>query len=287
MLAGLLIVLREVLEAGLIVSIVVAATNGVAGRAKFIAGGIGAGVIGALILAAFAGALSNALAGLGKEAFTATILTAAVLMLSWHTIWMARHGREIAANMKDVGRAVARGDRSLLALGIVVAIAVLREGSEIVLFLYGIAASTNDGPVPLAIGGALGLVAGIAVSYALYRGIVAIPMRHFFAVTNGLIALLAAGMAGQVAVRLTRLHLVPSLGDRLWDTSWLISDQGLVGSALRALFGYSSKPSGIQLCFYLATLAVLVVASRLIERGQLSRAAGATIGGKVASSPTR
>ena len=199
---------------------------------------------------------------------------------------MSSHGRELVQQMQAVGHAVKTGSSSVTILLAVVALAVLREGSEIVLFLYGIAASTNAGPASLAVGGALGLVAGIAVSYMLYRGIVAIPMRHFFAVTNGLIALLAAGMAGQVAVRLTRLHLVPSLGDRLWDTSWLVSDQGLLGSALRALFGYSSKPSGIQLCAYLATLAVLIVSSRLIE-GRKGRASSGTIHGKVAPSVTR
>src|SRR5260370_32800816 len=160
MLAALLIVFREVLEAGLIVGIVLAATRGIAGRGAWIAGGIGAGVLGAGLVAIFAGALSDAFSGSGQEVFNAGILSIAVIMLGWHNIWMARHGREVAQQMVAMGRAVALGARSLLALAVVVMAAVLREGAEVVLFLYGIAASSReDWPVVL-LGGALGIGCG-------------------------------------------------------------------------------------------------------------------------------
>src|SRR5438067_13910666 len=107
MLASLIIVFREVLEAGLIVGIVLAATREITRRGVFIGGGIAAGVIGAALLAFFAGTLSDAFAGTGQEVFNASILIVAVLMLGWHNIWMASHGREIAREMKAMGRAVA------------------------------------------------------------------------------------------------------------------------------------------------------------------------------------
>jgi high-affinity iron transporter len=264
MLASLLIVFREVLEAGLIVGIVLAATVGVPGRARFVAGGILAGVVGASLVALFAGALSNAFSGNGQELFNASILLVAVVMLGWHNTWMASHGRELAQEMKTVGKSVAAGEKSLLAMAVVVAIAVLREGSEVVLFLYGIAASTHDGPAQLLLGGALGIVAGGAVSWLLYRGLVAIPMRYFFTVTNWMIALLAAGMAGQAAAILARADILPSWGDQLWDTSGILPDNGMVGRALHALAGYSDRPSGIQLGAYVLTLAVLVILARTV-----------------------
>ena len=74
-----------------------------------------------------------------------TILFTAVAMLGWHNIWMNRHGRELAASAAGLGRAVVGGSRPLYALGLVVGIAVLREGSEIVLFLYGIAIASGVG----------------------------------------------------------------------------------------------------------------------------------------------
>ena len=113
MLATLIIVFREVLEAGLIVGIVLAATEGVARRGRWIAGGIAAGVAGAALLAGFAGALANAFSGNGQELFNAAILSVAVVMLTIHVTWMVSHAGQMARDMKAMGRSVAAGDRSL------------------------------------------------------------------------------------------------------------------------------------------------------------------------------
>ena len=95
--------------------------------------------------------------------------------------------------------AVASGRSSLAALAIVVGVATLREGAEVVLFLYGIAAAGDGGAGAMTLGGALGLAAGVAAGAGIYFGLVHIPMRHLFAVTSWLILLLAAGMASQGA----------------------------------------------------------------------------------------
>lgn len=266
MLASLIIVFREVFEAGLIVGIILAATEGVVGRAAWIAGGIAAGVVGAGLLAVFAGSLSGAFEGAGQELFTGCILIVATAMLAWHQLWMARHGREMAREMKTVGQEVARGDRSLLAMAVVVAVAVLREGAEVVLFLYGIAASSQEGAVAMLAGGLGGVGAGVLVSYLLYRGLVAIPVARLFSVTGWLIALLAAGMAGQAAYTLASADLIPSWGYQLWDTSWLLPQDGLLGRVLHALAGYSDRPMGVQLAAYLAVLLALLAGARLVHR---------------------
>jgi high-affinity iron transporter len=265
MLASLIIVFREVLEAGLIVGIVLAATQGIAGRTAWVVGGIGAGVLGASILAVFAGAISQALSGNGQEVFNASILIVAVLMLGWHNVWMASHGRQLAREMKELGQAVSGGRKSLMAMAVVVAVAVLREGAEVVLFLYGIAASTKEGVVPLMLGGLMGIAVGAAISYLLFRGLIAIPLKRLFAVTSWLIALLAAGMAGQAAAILAGADLIPSLGYQLWDSSGLLAEDSLMGRALHALVGYSDRPPGVQVLAYLVVLAVLVVAARLVN----------------------
>src|SRR5579871_4201939 len=265
MLASLVIVFREVFEAGLIVGIVLAATEGIARRGRFISGGVVLGVAGAAIVAVFAGALSDALAGRGQEIFNASILSVAVVMLGWHNLWMTRHGRELAREMKAMGQAVAAGDKSLVAMAVVVAIAVLREGAEVVLFMYGIAASSTEGWVALLSGALLGIALGAAVSFLLYRGLVAIPVRLMFSVTSWLIALVAAGLAGQAAAILAGIDVIPSFGFQLWDTSWLLSQDSIVGRALHVLVGYSDRPMGVQLAAYLVVLAVLVIGARLIE----------------------
>jgi high-affinity iron transporter len=200
------------------------------------------------------------------------VLFTAVAMLGWHNIWMGRHGRELAAEAADLGRSVATGSRPLYALATVVGLAVLREGSEVVLFLYGIAAGGTDGAAPMLAGGLGGLAVGAAAGLALYFGLLRIPMRHLFTVTSWMILLLAAGMASQGAAFLAQADLLPSLGGVLWDSSWLLSDEGLVGRTLHALVGYVAQPTGIQLAFYLGTLLVIGGLMRLVG-GKPSRPA--------------
>jgi high-affinity iron transporter len=266
MFVSLIIVFREALEAGLIVGIVLAATEGVAGRGRWIAGGIAAGATGASLVAIFAAGLSNAFEGAGQEVFTASILGFAVLMLGWHIVFMSRHARTMTAELQDVGRAVRLGQRSLAALAAVVAVAVMREGSELVLFRFGIAIASHTDLPTLATGGAAGLVLAGAVSWLLYRGLVIIPLRHLFNVTNGLIALLAAGMAGQAAAVLHGADLLPGWGEHLWNTSAIVADDSFAGRSLHALIGYSARPSGIQLAAWLATLLALAGLSRAAGR---------------------
>jgi high-affinity iron transporter len=257
MLAALLIVFREVLEAGIIVGIMLAVTAGIARRGWWIGGGAAAGVLGACVLALFAASLSAAFEGFGQELFNATILLVAVAMLTWHNVWMARHGRELAAEMRAAGHAVKAGAKSLAGLAVVVAIAVLREGFEVVLFLYGVAAASEPGSgLAIFAGGVAGLALGIATCVLTYLGLLTIPSRHLFAVTTVLLAFLAAGMAAQAVAFLEAANALTALGATLWDTSWLLSDHSMVGRALHTLIGYSDQPTALQFLVYLATLAV-------------------------------
>jgi high-affinity iron transporter len=258
MLAALLIVFREVIEAGLIVGIVLAVTQGIAGRKVLIGGGIAAGLIGASIVAAFAGALSELFQGNGQELFNAGVLALAVIMLGWHNIWMARHGRELADEMRAVGRSVSAGTKPPSALAVVVAVAVLREGAEVVLFLYGIIVANNETGWSIALGGFLGLAAGVALSALTYVGLIQIPARRLFQVTSALIALMAAGMAAQAVAFLAQADIATMLAARIWDTSRFVSDGSIFGRVLHTLFGYTDRPSELQFVVYLATLALIL-----------------------------
>jgi high-affinity iron transporter len=271
MLPTAIIVFREVLEAALIVGIVMAASRGALGRGLWVSGGIAAGVLGACAVAVFAATIAAAAEGMGQELFDAAILFAAVGMLGWHNIWMSRHGRELAADAVKLGNEVRSGARPLWALAFAVALAVLREGSEIVLFLYGIALGGNGGPLAMAVGGVIGLALGVAAGTAIYWGLVAIPMRLLFRVTSVLVLLLAAGLASQGAAFLMQADLLPSLGSDLWDTSFLLSDQSLAGRVLHTLIGYTAQPAGIQLVFYAATLLVIGGLMRLVGSGERMR----------------
>lgn len=268
MLSTALIVFREVLEAALVVSIVMAATKGVPGRGWWVGGGLAGGVIGAGMIAAFADVISSWASGMGQEVFNAGVMFVAVLMLAWHSIWMSKHGREMAQHMSAVGRAVAAGSKPLTGLAIVVGVAVLREGSESVLFLYGIAAADPGQTAQMAIGGLLGVLGGAGLGAAMYAGLLQIPLKRLFSVTNGLLVLLAAGMASQCVGFLLAAGLVPAWGDTIWDTSWLLRESSVVGKMLHTLIGYTARPAGIQIAAYLVTLVAIVGLARYIGRPQ-------------------
>jgi len=258
MLGALIIVFREVIEAGLIIGIVLAVTRGVAGRGRWVTAGVLAGTLGAALIAVFAETIANAFAGSGQELFNASVLAVAVAMLMWHNLWMAGHGQEMAASMAAVGKQVTAGQRPLAALALVVGLASLREGSEVVLFLYGIVAS-GVSAWSLLMGGVLGLLAGAAFTALTYFGLLAIPARHIFAVTTVLISLLAAGMAAQAVQFLDAAGLIDVLGRRLWDSSGWLPQDSIVGRLLHTLIGYTDRPTELQLIAYIATLAVMTL----------------------------
>jgi high-affinity iron transporter len=261
-LAALIIVFREVFEAGLIIGIVLAVTRTVPHRNRWIGGGVLVGVLAACVVAAFAGALSNLFSGMGQELFNAAILCVAVAMLTWHNVWMARHGSELAGELRSAGQAVVEGSKSLLALAVVVGVAVLREGSEVVLFLYGVLAGGDSG-WDVVLGGVAGLALGAMVCLLTYFGLVRIPMRALFTTTTVLIALLAAGMAAQAAAFLEKANWLTALDTIVWDSGWLLSDSSFVGRALHTLIGYTDQPTAMQLTVYLAILLVTFVLMRL------------------------
>ena len=280
MLGSAIIVFREVLEAALIVAVVMGASRGAIGRGRWVSGGIALGTIGACIVAAFAGRLSDALEGRGQELFNAAVLLAAVVMLAWHNVWMSAHGRRLAEEMRRLGHDVVIGAKPLYAIFVVTALAVLREGSETVLFLYGLAAG-GTGQFALIGGGVLGLAAGVGLGFALYRGLLRIPLRRFFTVTGWIVLLLAAGLAASAADFLAQAGALPALSPELWNSSAILSQSGLLGQILHILVGYQDRPSGIGLVFYIVTIVTVVALMRWVgghrhDAGRASLAASNT-----------
>lgn len=266
MFGAALIVFRESLEAALIIGVMAAATRGVAWRGRWIVAGLLAGLVGSAVVASSMAAISNLASGVGQEIFNAGILTLAVCMLAWHNIWMAQHGREMAARARDTAQAIQQGSREGSVILLVVGLAVVREGSETVLFLYGLAAGSTEGLHATLVGALAGVGAGALVGGLLYLGLLRIPLRWFFSVTAVLVLLLAASMASQVARNLVQADLIPSLGAPVWDSSAWLSQSSPMGTLLHGLVGYDAQPAGAQLLFYL--LALLLIGGAMLWVGR-------------------
>ena len=261
-----LIVFREVLEAAMIIGIIAAATQGIPTRGRWLVGGTLLGLAGSALVAASIEVIAQFADGIGQEVFNASILGVAVLMLAWHSIWMASRGREIATEARSIGSAIRGGQKNLSMLLVVIAIAVLREGAETVLFLYGVAVSGSSTFLEMTTGGALGLAGGVAVGVTLYLGLLRIPVRWFFTVISALVLLLAAGMAAQAARFLVQADLLPSLKSPLWDVSGVLPNESAVGAVLHGLVGYDAHPAGIQVVFYVTVIVVIAACMRLANQ---------------------
>jgi len=261
-----LIVFRETLEAALFIGIVAAATRELAGRARWLSAGVGAGVLGAGLLALFAQHLSGWLDGLGQDVVNIGILSVALAMLLWHCVWVSTHTREMVSEAKQLGQSVQQGQQTPWALVVVVALAVLREGAETVLFVAG-SLTSNSATTPAAVlsAGLAGLLGGALLGLGIYAGLSRIPTRRVFSVTNILIALLAGSLASQLARALAQAGFIESWTSPLWDSNALLSQDSALGTFMHALVGYDAQPSAAQLGSYLAVLAVIYGGTRLLR----------------------
>jgi len=178
-------------------------------------------------------------------------------MLGWHNVWMAQHGRKLSQDMRRLGDDLTSGKRSLTALAAVVGLAVLREGFEVVLFLYGLILSSGETGPSLLLGGMLGLLLGAGISVLTYWGLAIIPTRHFFRLTGILITFMAAGMAAQSVAFLEQAEITTALDVTLWNTTSVLSDNSVPGHFFHALLGYTSKPTELQMLVYLTTLVTI------------------------------
>ncbi len=256
MIGSFVIVFREILEASLVVGVVAAAVEGLPYRGRWVSAGVALGIAGALLVAAGIGEISRFADGSGQEVFAAAVLFAAGLMLAWHNVWMARHGRNVAKRLKTLGDNVLAGNESLVMLVGVTALAVMREGSEIALFLYGIAASGVNN-IQLLGGSLLGLAAGVATGLLLFAGLSRIPMKRLFQVSGWIILFIASGMVARGAQFLVQAGLLPALAERVWNSSDLIAGNGILGRSLGALVGYTPAPSLMQLLFWIVSFIVI------------------------------
>lgn len=266
MFAAALIVFRESLEAALFIGIVAAATRQLVGRTSWLSAGVAVGGVGALLLALMAHHISAWADGIGQDLVNIGVLSLALAMLIWHCVWVTTHSRELAADARQLGRDVQQGQRKPWALLVAVALAVLREGAETVLFVGGSLTGTTSTAASGLFAGSIGLAFGAALGWLLYAGLSRIPVRRLFWITNVLVALLAGSIAGQLAKALGQAGFIEAWTSPLWDSSHALATDSALGTVLHALVGYDAQPSGAQLVSYLAVLVFIYLSTRILSR---------------------
>lgn len=255
--ATAIIVFREFLEIALVLTVILAATHGLSGRGVLVATGLILGIAGSVVIAYFTDSISNALDGVGQEVFNAGIMFVAVGFLSWTVVWMRRHGRHLAQQLAQMGQDVLHGHKSLFVIVGAIALATFREGAEIVMFTYGMIASGSVTPLEVATGGMAGAIGGTVVGFMLYFGLLKAARKHLLTVTSWMLIFLSAGMAAQGASFLVAADILPALQQQMWDTSEFIAANSIIGETLGVLVGYTPRPTGIELAFYMGIVVIV------------------------------
>lgn len=260
-----IVVFREILEIALIIGILTAATKDISGRTKWILSGLSFGIIGSVTLALFTDKISESLDGLGQEFFNGLILIAASVMISWTILWMQKHAKSLSGELKKLSHSIRDGKKPLYVLFITVFLSTLREGAEIVLITYSYYISGTE-ISNIILGLVSGISFGIALGIALYFGMLKVFGKYFFIATTWILVFLAAGIAARGIGFWINADILPSLGNPIFDSSEILSQESLLGKFLHIFFGYLDRPTGSQLMAYLATLGTLILGLRIAKR---------------------
>lgn len=273
----LFIVWRESVEALLVIGILaawMAANDAAAAGWKYLWGGVLAGVAAAFALAAALMVFAAALSGTAQDWFQTALVLIAGMLIVQMVFWMHRHGRTLKHELHS-GLTEAARHRQWWGVFALALIAVAREGSETVVFLYGILSAgmgVAGGLVPV-IGAILGGFALAAVTYGVLQlGRRWLSWRLFFRITEVLLLLLACEMFTSGAEKLTGLGVLP-FTDPLWDTSWLLNDMGRWGGLVAGLTGYRAAPGDVTVAVWLLYWAAISIGRWRLSRPARERAA--------------
>ncbi|MBI5135824.1 MAG: FTR1 family protein [Nitrospirae bacterium] len=250
MTGAFLIMLREGVEAALVVGIVLAVLNrmGAGGAyARHVAWGVALAVVASVAFAAVADRVADLFSGAGQEVLNGAVLFVAAATLTYVVVWVRAARGRMAAELDGRARvAAARG----LGLFTLVFVTVFREGFESVLFLWGVSTAGGAGAADMVAGAVLGLVASLALAWALFAGGRRVPLKGFFDATMVLLVFLAAGMLANAAGFWVAVDWLPALAHQVWDTSRIVPERGALGSALTVLLGYNANPTLMEVSVY-------------------------------------
>ena len=197
--------------------------------------------------------ISSWLSDEGQEWFQGIMSLAACALVVQMVIWMKKHGRTLKSELEGGARTSVAND-NWWGLFLLVAIAVAREGSETVVFLYGTVSAGEGGGdmIKLALAGVGGFIAALLTFWLLQLGGKLITWRRFFRVTEILLLLLAGALLVGGLDRLISLDVVPAIVDPVWDTSALLSDSTGLGKILADFAGYRAMPALISVLVWVA-----------------------------------
>jgi high-affinity iron transporter len=250
----LFIVWRESVEALLVVGILYAwLRNGDADARRglpYLWAGVALGLLAAVALGAALVLFTDELSGDAQDYFqTAMVLIACVLIVQM-VLWMKHHGRTMKREM-EASLQRSKQAANWWGVTVLVALAIAREGSETVIFLYGLGFGQSGHVDPMQYAAvAIGLALAFLTFYLLQLGGKIFSWRLFFRVTEIMLLFLAAGLFETGVDKLIDKEILPVIVNKVWSTSWLLDDSSTFGSLVATLTGYRAHPAGMNLLAY-------------------------------------
>jgi high-affinity iron transporter len=266
----LFIVWRESVEALLVVGILYAwLKNGDAEARRglpYLWAGVALGLLAAVALGAALVSFTDALSGDAQDYFqTGMVLIACVLIVQM-VLWMKHHGRTMKRDM-EASLQRSKQAANWWGLTVLVALAIAREGSETVIFLYGLGFGQSGHVDPMQyLAVAIGLALALLTFYLLQLGGKIFSWRLFFRGTEIMLLFLAAGLFQTGVDKLIDKEVLPVIVNQVWDTSWLLDDSSTFGSLVATLTGYRAHPAGMNLLAYAVYWGVIFVLLRVSKK---------------------
>jgi high-affinity iron transporter len=262
----LFIVWRESVEALLVVGILYAwLKNGDADARRgipYLWTGVAAGLLAAVTLGAVLIGFTEELSGDAQDYFTTGMVLVACVLIVQMVLWMKQHGRSMKRDM-EASLQKSKQDANWWGVTLLVALAIAREGSETVIFLYGLGFGQSGHVDPMQyLAVAIGLALALLTFYLLQLGGKIFSWRLFFRVTEIMLLLLAAGLFETGVDKLIDKEILPVVMNQAWDTSWLLDDSSTFGSLVASLTGYRAHPAGMNLIAYAVYWAVIFLLLR-------------------------
>lgn len=260
------IVWRESVEALLVVGILYAwLRNGDADARRgipYLWTGVAIGLIAALALGAALAGFIEVLSGDAQDYFQAAMVLVACVLIVQMVLWMKHHGRTMKRDM-EASLEKSRQSANWWGVTLLVALAIAREGSETVIFLYGLGfAHAGHVDTAQALAVAVGLALALLTFYLLQLGGKVFSWRLFFRVTEIMLLFLAAGLFETGIDKLIDKEVLPVIVNQVWNSSWLLDDSSTFGSLVATLTGYRAHPAGMNLLAYAVYWAVIFVLLR-------------------------
>ncbi len=258
MLSASLIIFREIIEISIIISVIYSSIEEYNKKNIVILKGVAIGLFFSIIFAVFMDRITESFDGMGQEIINSIIMISAICLITYSITWMKSNVTQFSNNLKQAALKEESNKIPKLSIILIIATSFIREGTEIILFSYGVLSSSQISKYSFFLGAALGLCAAVLVVISLNFGLMKTKTKQIFSATTILLILIASSMSAQVANNLISMGLFDSLSSELWDSSWLISDTSILGQILNAFMGYVSKPNTLEILFYFGTLTILV-----------------------------